>query len=132
MSIQNIAPLISLCIWCNFKHSVNSVQVGSTGEGKSTILRLLFRFYETVEGAILIDGQDITSYTQESLRRNIGVVSHTRRNQIPSFTLKKFPIHISVLYVLGKSYKSGEIICRCRKTLSCSTILSSITSNTGT
>src|SRR5581483_700441 len=48
--------------------------VGSSGAGKSTIARLLFRFYDLDSGAIEIDGQDIRSVTQESLRRAIGVV----------------------------------------------------------
>ena len=48
--------------------------VGSTGSGKSTIGRLLFRFYDTDKGSILIDGQNISHVTQESLRRNIGMV----------------------------------------------------------
>ena len=48
--------------------------VGSSGAGKSTISRLLFRFYDVDEGRILIDGQDIRDVTQDSLRRAIGVV----------------------------------------------------------
>ncbi|KAG0215437.1 ATP-binding cassette sub- B member 6, mitochondrial [Mortierella sp. GBA30] len=48
--------------------------VGPTGSGKSTILRLLFRFYDVSEGRILIDGQDIAKKTQLSLREQIGVV----------------------------------------------------------
>ncbi|RUS25798.1 P-loop containing nucleoside triphosphate hydrolase protein, partial [Jimgerdemannia flammicorona] len=48
--------------------------VGPSGGGKSTILRLLFRFYDVQSGRILVDGQDIRSVTQLSLRRNIGVV----------------------------------------------------------
>jgi ATP-binding cassette, subfamily B, heavy metal transporter len=48
--------------------------VGPTGAGKSTISRLLFRFYDTSGGRILIDGQDIRDVTQESLRAAIGVV----------------------------------------------------------
>src|SRR5262249_52465822 len=48
--------------------------VGPSGAGKSTISRLLFRFYDVDEGRILIDGQDLRSVTQESLRRAIGVV----------------------------------------------------------
>lgn len=48
--------------------------VGSSGAGKSTISRLLFRFYDTTGGRILIDGQDIRDVTQESLRRLIGIV----------------------------------------------------------
>jgi len=48
--------------------------VGESGAGKSTISRLLFRFYDVTEGAILIDGQDIRDVTQASLRKTIGVV----------------------------------------------------------
>ncbi len=48
--------------------------VGSTGSGKSTIGRLLFRFYDVSDGAIRIDGQDIRDVTQDSLHAAIGVV----------------------------------------------------------
>ena len=48
--------------------------VGPSGAGKSTLSRLLFRFYEADSGRILIDGQDISEVSQESLRRNIGIV----------------------------------------------------------
>ncbi|MEO0905121.1 MAG: ABC transporter ATP-binding protein/permease [Pseudomonadota bacterium] len=48
--------------------------VGSSGSGKSTIGRLLFRFYDVGAGALLIDGQDVRDVTQESLHAQIGVV----------------------------------------------------------
>ena len=48
--------------------------VGPSGAGKSTIARLLFRFYDPQSGRILIDGQDISQVTQESLRAAIGIV----------------------------------------------------------
>ncbi|MFL4471668.1 ABC transporter ATP-binding protein/permease [Tateyamaria armeniaca] len=48
--------------------------VGSTGSGKSTIGRLLFRFYDVGQGALRIDGQDVREVTQESLHAAIGVV----------------------------------------------------------
>ena len=48
--------------------------VGSSGAGKSTIGRLLFRFYDVTAGAITIDGQDLRDVTQESLHKAIGVV----------------------------------------------------------
>ena len=48
--------------------------VGPTGAGKSTLSRLLFRFYDVTAGRILIDGQDIRDVTQDSLRAAIGVV----------------------------------------------------------
>lgn len=53
-------------------HSV--ALVGTSGGGKSTIVRLLFRFYDVTSGAITIDGQDIRDVTQSSLRGAIGVV----------------------------------------------------------
>jgi ATP-binding cassette, subfamily B, heavy metal transporter len=48
--------------------------VGPTGAGKSSIARLLFRFYDPTAGRILIDGQDIGGLTQASVRAAIGVV----------------------------------------------------------
>jgi len=48
--------------------------VGPTGAGKSTISRLLFRFYDTTGGRVLIDGQEVRGVTQASLRQAIGVV----------------------------------------------------------
>jgi ATP-binding cassette, subfamily B, bacterial len=48
--------------------------VGESGAGKSTILALLQRFYDIQSGSILIDGQDITQVTQQSLRDAIAVV----------------------------------------------------------
>src|SRR5579871_35228 len=48
--------------------------VGPSGAGKSTISRLLFRLYDVSSGRILIDGQDIRSVTQASLRASIGMV----------------------------------------------------------
>jgi ATP-binding cassette, subfamily B, bacterial len=48
--------------------------VGESGEGKTTITNLLMRLYEPQKGEILIDGQDISKVTQESLRHAIGVV----------------------------------------------------------
>jgi len=48
--------------------------VGASGAGKSTITRLLFRFYEVDDGSISIDGQNISTITQKSLRDCIGIV----------------------------------------------------------
>ena len=48
--------------------------VGYSGGGKSTLVRLLFRFYDVSAGRILIDGQDIKQTTQDSLRETIGIV----------------------------------------------------------
>ena len=48
--------------------------VGSSGAGKSTVSRILFRFYDVASGSVRIDGQDIRDVTQSSLRAAIGVV----------------------------------------------------------
>ncbi|CAM9852535.1 unnamed protein product [Chrysoparadoxa australica] len=48
--------------------------VGHTGAGKSTISRLLFRFYDPLKGKVVINGQDISQLQQKSVRQNIGVV----------------------------------------------------------
>ncbi|WP_093927577.1 ABC transporter ATP-binding protein [Sulfitobacter dubius] len=49
--------------------------VGASGAGKSTLVALLLRLYEPEQGKILIDGVDTSEVTQESLRRNIGMVT---------------------------------------------------------
>ena len=49
--------------------------VGPSGSGKSTIISLLLRFWEYNQGEILINGENIRSFSQEALRKNIGVVS---------------------------------------------------------
>ena len=48
--------------------------VGSSGAGKSTLLKLLFRFYDVDSGQILIDGQNIATISQQSLRSVLGIV----------------------------------------------------------
>ena len=48
--------------------------VGHTGAGKSTIAKLLARFYDPRSGALTIDGTDVRDVTQESLRRQLGIV----------------------------------------------------------
>jgi len=48
--------------------------VGPSGSGKSTLARLLYRFYDVQGGVIAIDGQDLRSVSQASLRRSIGIV----------------------------------------------------------
>ncbi len=49
--------------------------VGRSGAGKSTLINLLMRFHDIEHGSVTIDGQDISKITQESLRRNIAVVT---------------------------------------------------------
>ena len=48
--------------------------VGASGSGKSTLARLLYRFYDVQRGSVRIDGQDVKSVTQASLRNVIGIV----------------------------------------------------------
>ena len=52
----------------------NIAVVGHSGSGKSTLARLLFRFYDITAGRILINGQDISHVTQQSLRKAVGIV----------------------------------------------------------
>jgi len=49
--------------------------VGASGAGKSTLVSLLLRLYDTEKGSVRIDGQDLRAVTQESLRRQIGMVT---------------------------------------------------------
>ncbi len=49
--------------------------VGSSGSGKSTLVSLVPRFYEATGGAVLIDGMDVRTFTQRSLRRNVALVT---------------------------------------------------------
>ena len=48
--------------------------IGPTGCGKSTIVNLLMRFYETDEGSIVIDGKPVSAYEKDALRRKFGTV----------------------------------------------------------
>ena len=48
--------------------------VGETGAGKSTIIRLLSRFYDVTDGAVTIDGHDVREVTSDSLRQQLGIV----------------------------------------------------------
>ncbi len=63
----------NLCL--NVKGGEKIGVVGRSGSGKSTLVSVLLRFYELQEGQIMIDGQDINSVTQDSLRANIGMVT---------------------------------------------------------
>ncbi|KAI1617095.1 hypothetical protein EDD36DRAFT_415972 [Exophiala viscosa] len=51
--------------------------VGQTGSGKSTILKLLFRFYDPEQGRILIDGQDVRQMAMEGFRKHIAIIPQT-------------------------------------------------------
>lgn len=64
-----------------FKHFTLDVKagekiglVGHSGSGKSTLIKILSRYYDLQDGKILIDGQDIAEITQDSLRKNIGLI----------------------------------------------------------
>ncbi|MFR8245843.1 MAG: ABC transporter ATP-binding protein, partial [Streptococcus sp.] len=65
--------------------------VGPTGAGKSTLINLLMRFYDLDKGQILLDGRDITYYTRESLRKQIGMV-------LQETWLKVATIHDNIAY----------------------------------
>jgi ABC-type multidrug transport system fused ATPase/permease subunit len=59
----------------NCRAGTTTAFVGESGEGKSTIFRLLFRFYQSQEGCITVDGHDVRNITIDSLRKHIGVVA---------------------------------------------------------
>jgi ATP-binding cassette subfamily B (MDR/TAP) protein 6 len=79
--------------------------VGPSGGGKSTILRLLFRFYDPTQGRIMIDGQDIKYVTQSSLRRLIGIVPQD--TALFNETIK----HNIAYGHIGQDHKSAESGC---------------------
>lgn len=62
--------------------------VGASGVGKSTLMRLLLRFYDVDSGSVLIDGQNVRSLTQTSLRKQVGVVA---QDTVSYFLLDFFP-----------------------------------------
>lgn len=72
-SYDNRKPALSgLTFEC--RPGTTTALVGESGGGKSTVFRLLFRFYDAKSGTIRIDGQDVQDVTIDSLRRHIGVV----------------------------------------------------------
>lgn len=56
------------------KHGETIALVGHTGSGKSSIMNLLFRFYDIQSGKIMIDGKDITTMSRQDLRKHMGIV----------------------------------------------------------
>jgi ABC-type transport system involved in Fe-S cluster assembly fused permease/ATPase subunit len=70
------APRVQVLRNVSFKvpAGTTTALVGATGSGKSTLLRLLFRSYDIPSGCVRLDGVDIATLTQDSLRRAIGVV----------------------------------------------------------
>ncbi|MAC61410.1 MAG: metal ABC transporter permease [SAR116 cluster bacterium] len=82
--------------------------VGPTGAGKSTISRLIFRFYDTTSGKILVNGKDIRGITQISLRRNIGIVPQDTVlfNDTISYNLKYGKIDASEKEILDIAKKA--------------------------
>ena len=59
----------------NIPAGTSCALVGTSGSGKSTVLRLLFRFYEPDSGALTVAGRSVTDFTMKSLRAKIGEVS---------------------------------------------------------
>lgn len=56
------------------KHGETVALVGHTGSGKSSIMNLLFRFYDCQKGKIMIDGKDITEISRQTMRQHMGIV----------------------------------------------------------
>lgn len=80
--------------------------VGGTGAGKSTLVRLLMRFYETSEGRITIDGQDIAEVTQKSLRQSMAIIPQ-------DVTLLNTTIYNNIAY--GNTEASHEDVIKAAK-----------------
>ena len=75
--------------------------IGSTGSGKSTVIRALMRYYDVAEGSIEIDGVDIRDYATSDLRAKFGVV-------FQNDTLFKDTIHENIR--LGRQLSDGELL----------------------
>lgn len=80
--------------------------VGPTGAGKSTMINLIMRFYETNQGEIYLDGEPITNYTRDSLREQLGMV-------LQDVWLKTGTIHENIAY--GHPDVSREKVVRAAK-----------------
>jgi ATP-binding cassette, subfamily B, multidrug efflux pump len=76
--------------------------VGRSGAGKSTLVNLILRFFDTEGGAIRIDGQDVRTVTQDSLRRQIGMVT-----QDPSLLHRS--VRANILYGRPEATEAGVI-----------------------
>ncbi|MBO5543258.1 MAG: ABC transporter ATP-binding protein [Oscillospiraceae bacterium] len=72
-SYQNGAPVLE-DVSLHVRPGETLALVGSSGGGKTTICHLIPRFYDVTEGAVRVDGQDVRSLTQESLRSSIGII----------------------------------------------------------
>ncbi len=80
--------------------------VGPTGAGKSTMINLIMRFYETDHGDITLDGEPITDYTRASLREQLGMV-------LQEVWLKSGTVHENIAY--GFPNASRETVIRAAK-----------------
>ncbi|PJF36629.1 MAG: ABC transporter ATP-binding protein [Candidatus Thermofonsia Clade 1 bacterium] len=75
LSDQHTPPIVLRHVTLDVPAGATVALVGHTGAGKTSIVKLLARFYEVTEGRITVDGYDIRKVTQESLRRQMGVVT---------------------------------------------------------
>lgn len=75
---HSFSNLLKSCDVLLFLHLMSSKSVGSSGSGKSTTTRLLYRLYDLTEGRILIDGQDVSKVTLSSLRQAVSIVPQVR------------------------------------------------------
>ena len=76
-SLNSTAPCLAIIEHLNLtiKPGEKIGLVGRSGAGKSTIVNLLLRFYDVQQGQVLIDGQDVSQVTQNSLRAQVGMVT---------------------------------------------------------
>lgn len=71
----NTGDLVLKNLNLNIASGKTTAFVGSTGSGKSTLVKLILKFYEITHGQILLDGENLNQYSSQSLRERIGLVS---------------------------------------------------------
>ncbi|KAI8638525.1 putative ABC transporter protein [Parasitella parasitica] len=92
--------------------------VGPSGSGKSTSVQLLQRFYDPLEGSVLVDGKDLKDYNVAWLRSQIGVVS--QEPVLFNMTIKQ-----NLLMGVTKEITNDEIVAACKKS-NCHTFISEL------
>lgn len=104
----------------NFSLEINPKEtlalVGTSGSGKSTLVKLLLRLHDIQSGKILIDGQDISKITQESLRNNISLVPQDpilfHRSLMDNIRYGKFNATDEEVIEASKLAHADEFICK--------------------
>ena len=81
--------------------------------GKSTISRLLLRYYDTNEGVVLVDNQNIKHVTQESLRKCISVVPQNTGEQCAQMLTREINSTVQIITIICKQTQFSSMILSC-------------------